>query len=121
MAKRRVYYYPDGQIVVLQPSGIKLDNETKDEFFIRQIEKSFYHKQGLDYDDIDTSQLPVDAERDKWRGSKGNGIHIDNTIVTVREKRQKVEDDLDTELVKSNPNAIKAIKLQRKLDKREYD
>jgi hypothetical protein len=77
--------------------------------------------EGLPHDDIEPSELPSRKDRDKWRGKKGQGIYIDHSIITEAEKRQAIEDELDAELTKDNPDAIKAVRLQRKLDKRQYD
>ncbi len=121
--KRRVYYHADDSVSIIIPAlKSRRKGESEAVWLKRVYEKTEQFRDGLPFDDIDTSQLPPDRKaRDKWRGSKGNGVHVDNTIVTVAEKRQKVEDDLDAELAKPAPNAIVAMRLQRKLDKREYD
>ena len=76
---------------------------------------------GKDYDDVLVSDLPPNYNIETLRGAKGQLLTIDSTVVTQADKRQKIENDLDKELGKANPNAIKALKLQRKLDKRKYD
>lgn len=73
---------------------------------------------GMEYKDMDTSQLPQNREdRDRWRGTKATGIKIDSTVIL----RKDLLKQLDDELAKTNPNAIKALRLQRKIDKREHD
>ena len=126
MAKCRVYYRADGTAGIVYPIEKQKVNETESQWLKRVYEKTEVHKQGLPFDDIDASQLPQDAngkkvDREKWRGNQGQGVSIDGTIVTDTEKRKAIEDRLDTELAKPTPNAIAAMRLQRKLDKREYD
>ncbi len=125
--KRRIFYRADSTIraiVCPAPKG-KLSNETEAEWLERiyldaSVKGGF---SSLDYDDVLITDLPDKKVYpvEKWRGNKGNPITIDNTVETDAEKRQKIEDDLDAELAKQNPNAVAALKLQRKLDKREYD
>ncbi len=125
--KRRVYYNPDNTIrtVVQAAPRSRKPDEAESEWLKRIYNKSAALYVGLEYEDIDISQLPQGQDRKgrevKWKGSKGVAITVDNTILTETEKKQKIEDDLDAELAKSNPDAIKALKLQRKLDKKEYD
>lgn len=76
--------------------------------------------EGLLYGDIDPTALPDRKDRDKLRGKKGEGIRVDHSIVTMSEKRQAIEDGLDAELAQTNPDPVKAMKLQRKLEKRDY-
>lgn len=75
---------------------------------------------GLPFDDIDPATLPDRKDRDKWRGSKATGLRVDQSVVTLAERRQAVEDALDAELAKPVPNAVTALKLQRRLDKRDF-
>ncbi len=72
----------------------------------------------LPYDDLDPSQLPQDrSQRDKWRGSKGQGVRIDDALVTKNEKLEELQDRLDTELDKNSPNQTKVIRYQRQIEK----
>ena len=48
---------------------------------------------------------------------KGEKIKVDMTV----RLRQDVLDELDAELAKPNPDLVKVIKQQRKLDKKQYD
>jgi len=125
LTKCRVYYHPDGKVDIVYPSPNypKKGGESETDWLARIYQETEIElgMQGLPFDDIDRSELPDRSNKMKWRGSKGNGIHIDNTIVTEREKKEAIEADLDAELAKPAPNAIKAMRLQRKLDKREYD
>ena len=104
---------------------MKLVSETDTEFFDRMEQLSSQVRPilvGATYEDINESALPKydSATRNKWRKKAGGGVKIDNTVITKAEKIKKIEDNLDAELAKANPDAIKALKLQRKLDKREY-
>lgn len=77
---------------------------------------------GATYEDIEESDLPIydSNTRNKWRKKIGGGVHIDHSVVTRVEKKQIVEDNLDNELAKPNPDMKKAMLLQRKLDKGAY-
>ena len=79
---------------------------------------------GATYKDMDESQLPTydTVTRNKWKPKAGGGVEIDHSVVTRPEKRQILEDTLDAELDKPSPDIKKAMKLQRKLDKKgSYD
>lgn len=119
----RIVYRPDGQISVIHPAPkARLKDESDQDFLGRVAIKACkgMELEGCDYDDIDSSTLPSRQYRDKWRGNKVTGIQIDHSIITEVEKRQSVEDSLDQELIKSNPDLIKIVRLQRKLEKRNY-
>lgn len=122
--KCRIVYKPDGQVSIIHPApNARMPKETENAFLKRVFEKTMSDSgfKGLPYEDVDKSTLPQDRkDRDKWRGNKESGIYVDHTIVTEQEKRQAVEDQLDAELAKDEPNSVKVIGLQRKLDKRDY-
>ncbi len=145
---QRVVYRPDGTVAVLQASlKARREGESDQDLLDRVCLKiigetqkmldaeknkpnpnpekvikltSYLLKPNYDYDDIDPSTLPPRKDREKWRGNKTTGLIVDNSIVTDAEKRQTLEEDLDAELAKPTPNAVKAIRLQRKLEKRDY-
>ena len=136
MAKARVFYRTDGGITVrrvnkhhkqkLMDEGI-MDGNTDTEFFdICQFQLSPQIRPilvGATYDDIEETDLPVydSSTRNKWRKKVGGGVKIDNSVVTTVEKRKAIEGELDAELAKPAPNPIVALRLQRKLDKGQYD
>lgn len=125
----RIHYHPDGTVEVTRDYGINppdsgmTDEEYKKNKF--DIHSSKIPRfQELEYDDVDESQIPDKKYRAKWRGSKGNGVYIDDTVVTEAEKRLVIEQQLDAELAKPIPtltDITNALKLQRKLDTRNYD
>ncbi len=131
MAIVRIFYRVDGGITVKRANSRRLlPEETYTEFFDREEQK----RQdagiptrpiliGATYEDIDESGLPVydTITRNKWRKKLTGGVEIDHSIVTRPEKRKILEADLDIELDKPNSDIRKAMKLQRKLDKKEYD
>lgn len=98
----------------------KPEDLTQDEWTDKQLDNVAIKAppySGLDFEDIDISQLPQDrADRDRWRGTKATGIQIDNTVIL----RQDLEKDIDDELLLINPNMKKIMQLIRKLDKREH-
>ena len=76
---------------------------------------------GMAYDDVEDHEVPSDrTNRDKWRGEKGKGIYIDDSVKSDEERKKEVEDELIEELNKENPDTIKALKLRMKLDRKEY-
>jgi hypothetical protein len=124
MSKVRVWYWSSGKVSVSYPDKRpekKPEGLTTDEWALKQFEnipKKAPRFQGIPFDDVNSSTLPVrDKNRDRWRGSKGQDIRIDDTVIL----RQDLFKQLDDELAKPNPDAVKAMKLQRKLDKREHD
>ncbi len=126
MAKVRVFYRIDGGVTIRNINEkAKFAGETDTDFFDRvQAGKPLRPKLvGATFEDIEKTDLPVydSATRPKWRKKAGGGVFIDNNVVTTAEKKQKIEDDLDAELAKTAPNPIAILRLQRKLDKREYD
>lgn len=123
--KCRIFYKPDGTVSILHPAPkARLQDETDKKFLNRVAKKAVAgtELEGLEFDDVEPDELPSRKDRDKWRGAKGGGIHVDESIVTKAEKRQALEDELDAELAKpeAEVNTAKAMKLQRKLDKRDY-
>lgn len=73
MAKCRVIYRPDGTVAVFHRAP-------KSKFdFEQAAERAMTGDlEDLPFDDIDVSQLPQTRKyREAWRGSKGNGIHLD--------------------------------------------
>ena len=102
--------------------GGKIETETDDALLARVYKKATKgtELEGLPCEDIDPKTLPSRKYRDKWRGKKGDGIKVDHSVVTKAEKRQLLEDKLDVELDKPTPDPIKAMKLQRQLQKKDY-
>jgi hypothetical protein len=120
----RVWYHKDGKVSVSYPDTrykFKPRNLNLDQWAYKQFDDLLLKCPqflGLDYEDIDSYKLPKEREdRDRWRGNKTTGIKIDSKVILRKDIQQK----LDKELSKSEPNVIKAMKLQRKLDKQEHD
>jgi len=87
MGTVRVVYKKDKTVSIIYPMGRK-ENETKEDWLNRAFEKtmrSVYDEKGkqtnplhgLEFDDIDSSELPQDrVERNKWEGEKGKKIKV---------------------------------------------
>lgn len=126
--KCRVWYIvdiqgnPTGEVSVSYPDvrpHKKPEGLTMEQWNDKQLEdvRKRPQFQGLAYDDMDSSQIPVrDKDRDRWRSKKGEKIKVDTTV----RLRQDVLDDLDAELAKPNADTVKLMRLQRKLDKKDY-
>ncbi len=119
-----VIYKPDGQIAVIHPAYNKKRADESEVKFLERVRVKVIKDtdlEALPFDVIDKASLPADRlNRDKWRGEKDKGIRIDNSVVTLAERRKAVEDALDVELGKTNADPMKAIRLQRQLEKRDY-
>lgn len=112
--KTRVTYRADGGVSTTSIEGMTAKQVS--EWYTKLLSNPLY--EGSSFEDIDSSELPVDrVDRDKWRKKAGGGVFIDKTVVTRTELIQADETALDTELAKPNPNMKKAMLLQRKLDK----
>lgn len=129
MSKCRVWYHLDGKISVSYPDlrpEKKPEDLTFDEWLNKQLDNVAIKApqfQGLDFEDMDNSQLPNGAnpddrsDRDRWRGTKATGIKIDNTVILRKDLFKQIDD----ELAKQNPGIIVIERLRRKLDRKEHD
>lgn len=67
----------------------------------------------LPYDDVTYDQIPTDrSTRDQWRGKKGRGIWVDETLRTKAIEMANLDAQLDEELIKAEPNPSRVLKLQ---------
>ena len=113
----RVTYRPDGGVSITTFVAGSCQGETETECMDREMQKN-PELANLPYDDIDPSTLPQDRkDRDKWRGAKGQGISIDHSLVTKGEQMQALENKLDEELGKNNPDSVKVAKIQRMIER----
>lgn len=90
----RVVYKPDRSVAIIIPSKGG-DYETK----VLDCMKSD-NLQGLPYDDIDSSQLPIRENRNAWEGEKGQPITINPAKIqpkpkTAEERLLKLEQDVE--------------------------
>lgn len=114
----RVFYRADGGVSItyflVSSCGA---NETETQCMDR-ISNSNTFTNELLYDDIPRDQVPINrTHRDKWRGEKGKGIWVDNSLVTKSEKLEEFQNKLDEEFNKDNPDTGKILKLQHQLEK----
>lgn len=140
----RIYYLPDGSIIRKTPFfRMQKESETTAEYLTYQTEfldnetlkrpvdilnknKEVvrYALVGVPFEDLDDSELPsTKTDREKWRGSKSSGVHIDNSVVTMAEKRQAVKDARAVLLTKGMPtakNVMDTAKLTIKLIEKDY-
>ncbi len=73
---------------------------------------------GLSYDDVRVEDLPADRTfRDKWRGEKGRGVWVDNTLTTRKDKMEEYQKKIDEELEKDRPDSSDVLKLQHLIEK----
>lgn len=111
--KVRVFYRPDGGVSVTSGAEESFDSHMK-----KLPPYNGVKFEDMPYEDIDASQLPIrDKNRNKWRGTKGQGVHIDHSIKLKREKVEEAKQALDEELAKPQPDVVEVIKLRRKLEK----
>lgn len=107
--KVRVVYRKDGGVSVVTPAPKSQmkdepDQEWIDRVFARAMEAD-PDIAGLEYDDIDKSELPKDRkDRDAWIGSKGKGVKI----CPVRKGKHKKKEKIDARVTaKAREDAIK--------------
>ena len=117
--KVRVFYRPDGGVSVVHTLRHNcFEEESEEECLIRTAQDHPLMLEGVPYDDLDKSQIPQDrTDRDKWRGAPGQGIWVDHSLVTKREKIEELESKLNEELDKDYPNLRRVAKLERLIDK----
>lgn len=79
--------------------------------------------QDLDKEDKLVSDFPLNynsTNRHKLRGGLGQPLIIDDTVITDIELKAAMELDLDTELAKASPSSNRVMRMQRKLQKKDY-
>ena len=118
LPKVRITYRPDeGVSITSFVAGACQGGETETQCMDREMQKN-PALADLPHDDVDPTTLPQDRkERNKWRGSKGQGISIDHSLVTKQEKIEELKQKLDEELDKNNPSSIKVAKINRLIEK----
>lgn len=107
--------YTDRGFCILKPVAKAIPEGMSVEAFLESEAKKC-HLEKFPFDLIDSKDLPK-CPSYKWRGEKGKGIWIDESIVTPAEKRKAKEAELDAELAKDNADPVKVIRLNRELEK----
>lgn len=123
----------DSVAVIIPAPKARRKNEPDQVFLDRVYQKAIRRNElkpdeptefeGLPFVDIDKSDLPDRANRDKWRMKAGDSKpKVDPSIITVVERRQAIENQLDAEIAKGEnaANMFKIVKLRRKLETRDY-
>lgn len=116
----RVFYMPEDKVFILVANRAFCQKGETEFVCIKRITDRFCPRDSggrcIASDIIDNSTLPPRAKRDKWRG-RGGRVWVDETVVTAAEELSAAEKELDDELAKPSPDPVKALKLQRKLEK----
>ncbi len=91
--KCRIIYKPDKSVIIIHPAlKSKRVNETEEQWLERVFTKAMNSDlNGLDYEDIDDTELPDRKDRSGWEGEKGKGISINQVKV------QAVKDEIEQE------------------------
>jgi len=100
MTKVRIIYHADKTVAIIHPAPkSRREDETETQWLERIFDKAT--PKGIEYDDIDESELPQTREdRDAWEGKKGNDITVNQTKAdSIR--NLKIRDDLIAEKMKS--------------------
>lgn len=117
--KCRVFYRPNGEVAVAYPAPkAQRKDETEAQFLervYRQAKKGTDFKNS-DYKDMLVSELPPRTRRDAWRGDKTKGLWVDANFVTHGEEIKAVQDQIDAEIAKPDPDNDKVFQLEK--DKR---
>jgi len=99
----RVVYKPDKSISIIHPTAeSRRANETEAQWLDRVFTESMQGSlQGLPFDDIDSSQIPVNRDdRKYWEGEKGSPLTINiakkNQDMQAKQgKRQRIKQKLN--------------------------
>ncbi len=95
MSKVRIVYKPDKSVAVIHcaPKSKLSENDA----FAKATKEGGF--EGLDYEDIDSTQRPDRKDRAGWEGEKGKGISINLAKVKVASdaiiRKQKIEAEKD--------------------------
>lgn len=114
----RVFYRPDGRVIILTPNCDPAENQAAclARAAARDCPRNAQNA-CLPSDDVNEASLPSRATRNKWRGSRAQGITVDAGVVTKAEQIAEAETALDAELARPSPDAVVAARLQRALER----
>lgn len=115
----RVFYRPDGGVSITHfVAEACAKEETVTECIDRLSVGLEEMRLGYPYDNKTLEELPPDrANRDKWRGEKGKGVWVDETLITRGQKMDELQKDLEAELDQPDPDPVKVIKYQRLIER----
>lgn len=113
----RVFYREDGGVSIMYfVAEACEEGETMKSCMDRTTEKSPELK-GRPYDDVLIDELPKDrSKRDQWRGEKGRGIWVDESLRTKSGELDRLNNELEAELDKDQIDSARVLKLQRLID-----
>jgi hypothetical protein len=112
--KIRAFYKPNNGITLMYLVRKLREGETEEQALNAEALRAGIT---LPYDDFEPTEFPDKTKKAKWRGEKGKGIWVDESIITPSETRKAKEDELDAELAKETPDPVMVIRLNRDLDK----
>ena len=117
MDTARVFYRQDGGVSIMYFNKEACQQNEEPVLCMDRLMVTT-NEYGLPYDDMSIDEIvKLDrSQRDKWRGEKGKGIHVDTTLVSKRDKVVAYQEELNTELDKAEPNASRILKLQRLIE-----
>ena len=111
----RTFYTPENKVMLLYLVRKLNEGETFTQALDAETARGSF--KDLPYDDIDANDFPDKTKKEKWRGSKGKGIWIDESIIPPKEARKAKGDELDAALADPNTDPVKVIRLNRELEK----
>ena len=98
--KVRILYNIDKTISVIHPAPkSRRKDETENEWLERVFNKAT--PLGIEYDEIDDSELPTREDRNAWEGEKGKGISV-NTIKAQLIKTERNQEILIQKKIRDN-------------------
>lgn len=118
LPKARVYYKADGSVSIEYFVQEACSEGEAEKACMDRLSIKSGHE-GMPYDDIDPAHdLPKDrATRDKWRGEKGRGIWVEDSLTTRKEKIEEYRSKIEEELDRERPDPSRVLKLQRMIEK----
>ena len=97
--KVRVIYKEDGSVSVVYPAiKSRKATETENEWLERVFSKAT--PENADYEDMESSELPDQTDRDAWEKRPGGGIRISNRKKKEVMDRRLIDDEKDALLEK---------------------
>lgn len=107
--KIRAFYKPNGEVILMYLVRPLKEGETYEQALDAESSRASYGT--LPHDDYDPKDFPDKTKKDKWRGEKGKGIWIDESIVTPKELIAQKKKELQEELAKESPDPVKVVRM----------
>ena len=125
----RVFMEPSGKVLILHVAFRACRANESESICFERITKDDCPKgqdgKCLPSFDMLTSSLPDRKDRNKWRAVDVNdptrGMFVDASVILKRDVLASLENQLDVELAKPQPNTVEVIRIFRELEKKRNE